>query len=44
MDSDSGKHTQAYKETIRNLAFLWAMHRGARYVFDAYVEEYLSAG
>jgi hypothetical protein len=41
---ETGQNPQAYKEAIRNLAFIWAIHRGARYVFDAYVEEYQSAG
>ena len=39
-----GANHEPYKETIRNLAFIWAMHRGARYIYDAYVDEYQSAG
>jgi hypothetical protein len=36
--------TEPLRESIRNLGFLWAIHRGARFIFDAYVEEYQAAG
>jgi hypothetical protein len=40
---ESGQDAQVYKEAIRNLAYIWVIHRGARYVFDAYVDEYIAA-
>lgn len=41
--TETGTDPQSYKEAVRNIAFLWVIHRGARWVFDAYVEEYQSA-
>jgi len=35
--------TEAYTEPIRNLAYLWVIHRGARHIFDTYVEEFIEA-
>jgi len=40
---NSGQNPQVYKEAIRNLAYIWVIHRGARHVFDAYVDEYIAA-
>lgn len=37
-------YTSAYKEVVRNLAYIWVIHRGARHIFDAYVDEYIAAG
>jgi len=38
-----GARREPYRETLRNLAYLWLIHRGAKFIFDAYVEEYQSA-
>ncbi len=40
----SPTYTSAYKEVVRNLAYIWVIHRGARHIFDAYVDEYIAAG
>jgi hypothetical protein len=40
---ESHTNKTAYREVVRNLAYIWVIHRGARHIFDAYVDEYITA-